>query len=58
MHSAPAIRQTNLGSEPIGALVTALGSGIGRDDFDIANIRYHWIVVMGIHRRDTYCISR
>jgi DNA gyrase subunit B len=35
-----------LGSEQIGALITALGAGIGRDDFDIEKIRYHRIVVM------------
>ncbi|HEV2364175.1 MAG TPA: DNA topoisomerase (ATP-hydrolyzing) subunit B [Caulobacteraceae bacterium] len=35
-----------LGSEQIGALITALGAGIGRDDFDIDKIRYHRIVVM------------
>jgi DNA gyrase subunit B len=35
-----------LGSDQIGTLITALGAGIGRDDFDIAKIRYHRIVVM------------
>ena len=35
-----------LGSEQIGTLITALGAGIGRDDFDIEKIRYHRIVVM------------
>ncbi len=35
-----------LGSEQIGTLITALGAGIGRDDFDIEKVRYHRIVVM------------
>ena len=34
-----------LGSEQIGTLITALGTGI-RDDFDINRLRYHRIVIM------------
>jgi DNA gyrase subunit B len=35
-----------LSSDQIGTLITALGAGIGREDFDIEKIRYHKIVLM------------
>lgn len=35
-----------LGFEEIKILITALGAGIGKDDFDINKIRYHKIVIM------------
>jgi len=35
-----------LSSDEIKVIITALGTGIGKDDFDVARLRYHKLIIM------------
>jgi DNA gyrase subunit B len=35
-----------LGSDEIKTMISALGTGIGKDDFDVAKLRYHRVIIM------------
>ena len=47
-----------LGHGEIKALITALGTGIGKDDFDVTKLRYHKICLMSVAKDEPTLVKK